>query len=222
MAKFICSIPGCGQSFPLEQINHHEMYECLHRNIQCPAPYCKFINKLETVINHSIECPFHLIYCAKCKTLSNVSVLKHDCKVIQAQRTIPSDIKYYHEDPPLNHLHGDVLLGIHSFNESFEDYYYNRYDSFMSVSHGLPSPTPLLSTSFFNVKMKFDIIALGTLYFHLHHYFLDAFFNARMELKIYYLIILIIIMIALLFSVFYLLFICVCFLSMYELFIIFH
>ena len=38
--------------------------------------------------------------------------------------------------------------------------------------------------------MKFDIIALGTLYFHLHLYFLDAFVNARMELKIYNLIIL--------------------------------
>ena len=78
------------------------------------------------LINHSIKCPFHLIYCAECKTLSNVSVLKHDCKVIQAQRIIPSDIKYYHENPPLNHTHGDVLLGIHSFNESFEDYYQNR------------------------------------------------------------------------------------------------
>ena len=143
-AKFICSLSGCGQSFPLEQINHHEMYECFHQNIKCPAPYCKFINKLETVINHSIKCPFHLIYCSECKTLSNVSVLKHDCKVIQAQRTIPSDIKYYHENPPLNHSHGDVLLGIHSFNESFEDYYQNRYDLFMSVLHGLPSPILLL------------------------------------------------------------------------------
>ena len=48
--------------------------------------------------------------------------------------------------------------------------------------------------AFFNVKMKFDIIALGTLYFHLQLYFNDAFFNARMELKIYHLVILIIIM----------------------------
>ena len=121
------------------------MYECLHQNIQCSAPYCKFINKLETVINHSIKCPFHLIYCAECTTLLNVSVLKHNCKVIQTQRTICSDIKYYHENPPLNYSHGDVLLEIHSFNESFEDYYHTRYDLFMSVSHGLPSPTPLLS-----------------------------------------------------------------------------
>ena len=121
------------------------MYECLHQNIQCPSPYCKFINKLETVINHSIKCPFHIIYCAKCKTLSNVSVLKHGCKVIQTQRTIPSDIKYYHENQPLNHSHGGVLIGIHSFNESFIDYYQNRYYLFMSVSHGLPSKTPLLS-----------------------------------------------------------------------------
>ena len=47
-AKLICSIQRCGQSFLLEQINYHEMYECLNRNIQCYAPYCKFIIKLET------------------------------------------------------------------------------------------------------------------------------------------------------------------------------
>ena len=142
--KFICSISGCGQSFPLEQINHYEMYEYPCRNIQCLAPYCKFITVLETVINHYIKCAFHLIYCAECKTFSNVLVLKHDCKVIQAQRTFPFDIKFYHENPPLNHLHGDVLLRIHSFNESFEDYYQNRNDLLMSISHGLPSTSSLL------------------------------------------------------------------------------
>ena len=117
-AKLICSINGYGQSFSLEQINHHEMYEWLHRNIQCPAPYCKFINKLDTVINHSIKYPFYIIYCVECKTLSNISVLNQYCKVIQAQRTIYSNIKYYHKNPPLKHSHANVLLGIHLFNES--------------------------------------------------------------------------------------------------------
>ena len=121
------------------------MYECLHLNIQCSAQYCKFINKLKTVINHSIKCLFQLIYWAECKTLSNVSVLKHDCKVIQAQRTNPSNIKFYHKNPPPNHSHGDILHKIHSFNESFKNYFENRYDLFMSVSHNLSSPTPLLS-----------------------------------------------------------------------------
>ena len=144
-AKYICSLQGCGQSFQLEQTNHHEIYESLHRNIQCPPPYCKFINKLETVINHFIKYPFHLIYCAECRALSFVFVLKHDCKVCQSQRTIPSDIKYYHKNQPLNHSHGDVLLGIHSFNESFKDYYHNWYDLFISDIHVLPSTTPLLS-----------------------------------------------------------------------------
>ena len=130
------------------------MYECLHRNMQCPAPYCKFIIKLETLINHSIKCPIHLIYCANCKTLSNVSVLKHDCKVIQAQITICSNIKYYHDNPPLNHSHGDVLLGIHLFNKSFKDYNQNQYDLFMSVSHGWPSPTSLLSQSILQRQNK--------------------------------------------------------------------
>ena len=144
-AKFICFIAGCGQTVPFEQINHHEMYEFLHWNIQYPALYCQFINKLETVIFHSIKCPFHLIYCAECNTLSNVSVFKQDCKVIQAQHIIPSYIKYYDENPPHNYSHKDVLLGIHSLNESFEDYYKHRYDLFMFVLHGLPSCIPLLS-----------------------------------------------------------------------------
>ena len=134
-AKFTCSYANCGKSYPLDKINHHKMYECLNRNIMCPARYFKYINNIETVINHSIKCPFHLIYCDVCKTLFNVAVLKHDCKVIQAQGSIPSDIKYFYEKPPPNHSHGYVVLGPHSFNKSFEDRYQIHYDTFMTVAH---------------------------------------------------------------------------------------
>ena len=88
-AKFIYSYAGGGKSNPLEKIHHHEMFECLHRSILCPAQGCKFINNVETVILHSINCPFHLLYCAFCKSLCNVSVLTHDCNVIKSQRIIP-------------------------------------------------------------------------------------------------------------------------------------
>ena len=66
------------------------------------------MNKLTTMINFSIKCLFYLIYCAECKTLSNISVLKYDCKVIQAQGTNSFDITYKHKSPLLNHSHGDV------------------------------------------------------------------------------------------------------------------
>ena len=42
---------------------------------------------------------FHLIYCAKCNTLFNVTVVTHYCKVINAQRTIPIS-KFFLQEPP--------------------------------------------------------------------------------------------------------------------------
>ena len=95
--RFVCSYVGCGRSYPLETIYHHEMFECPNRSILCPAQGCRFINNVETVIIHSINFPFHLLYCTFCKSLYNVSVLTHDFNVIKSQRLIPSYFKYYHE-----------------------------------------------------------------------------------------------------------------------------
>ena len=82
MAKFICSYAECGVSYPLDKINHHEMLSCPHRSILCPAQNGRFINNVEIVIIHSINCSFHLLYCALCKLLYNVSVLTHYCNII--------------------------------------------------------------------------------------------------------------------------------------------
>ena len=87
-AKFICTYAGCGKSYPLETIHHHEMFECPHRRILCSAQSCNFINYVETVIIHSINWPFYLLYCAICKSFYNVSVLTHDCNIIKSQRSI--------------------------------------------------------------------------------------------------------------------------------------
>ena len=80
--KFICSYAGCGRFYPLETIHHHEIFECPHRSILCPAQGCKFINNVKSVIIYSINCPFHSLYCAFYKLLYNVSVLTYDCNVI--------------------------------------------------------------------------------------------------------------------------------------------
>ena len=69
------------------------MYECNQLCIKCPAFYCQLNNIVETVLNHSIKCPFHLIYCGVCNTLSNVAVFTHYCKVINAQQTLRSQLK---------------------------------------------------------------------------------------------------------------------------------
>ena len=140
-AKFICSYAGCGVSYPLEKIYHHEMFECPNRIILCPAQGCRFINNVETVIIHSINCPFYLLYCALCKSLYNVSVLIHDCNVIKSQRSIPSYFKYYHENSIPNHSHKDVFLRTNSYIETFEDRGKINYDMFISVALSHPPPT---------------------------------------------------------------------------------
>ena len=140
-AKFICSYEGCEKSYSLEIIHYHEMFECLYRSILCPAQGCKFINNMETVTLHSIKCPFHLLYCALCKSLCNVSVLTHDCNVIKSQRSIPSFVKYYHEKQPAIHFHKDVFLRNHSYTESFKDRGKINYEMFMSVALLIPPPT---------------------------------------------------------------------------------
>ena len=103
---------------------------------------------------NSFKCSFHLIYYADCKTFSNIYVLKYYCKVIQAQHTIPYNIKYYHKNLELNRSHGDVSLEIHNLNELFEDHYQNRYDLFMFIPHGLPLTTPLLSRGILQRQYK--------------------------------------------------------------------
>ena len=144
-AKLICIYARCGKSYPLETIHHHEMFECPHRRILCPAQGCNFIYNVETVIIHSINCSFHLLYCAICKSLYNVTVLTHDCNIIKSQRSIYSFFKYYHENPPANHLHKDIFLQNNSYTETFEDRCKMNFAMFMCVAISNPPPTSVLT-----------------------------------------------------------------------------
>ena len=113
--KFICTYPGCGESYPWKQIHHHKMFECPYRSILCPAQGCELINNVETVIIHLNNCYVHLLYCAICKSLYNVSVLTHDCNIIKSNCTMFSVFKYYHNISPPNHSHKDVFIRTNSY-----------------------------------------------------------------------------------------------------------
>ena len=141
------------------------MFECLHRSILCLAKGCKYIKNLETVIHHLINCPVHLLYCALCKSLWNVSVQTYDCNVIKSQRSIFSFLKYYHKNPKANHLH-----------KMF----------FSIIIHTL---------RLLKIEVKLTMIYSWALHyptFHLPLFSLNKFFNAKMELKIFYYLLLII------------------------------
>ena len=113
-------------------------------SILCPAQGCLFINNVETVIIHSINCRFHLLYCAVCKSLYNVSVLTHDCNVIKSQRLIPSYFKYYHGNLQPNHSHKDVFFRTKSHIETLKDRGKINYDMFLSVALSQPPPTSVI------------------------------------------------------------------------------
>ena len=121
------------------------MIECPHRSISCAAQGCQLFNNVETVIMYSINCPFHLLYCAICKSLYNVSVLTHDCNVIKSQRAISSLFKYYHNDSPLNHSHKNVFLRTNLYIETFEERKKINYDMFMRIAFSRLPPTSVLT-----------------------------------------------------------------------------
>ena len=144
--KFICFYAECKESYLLEKIHHQEMFEYPHRSILSPAQGCQFINNVETVIIHSINCPFHLLYCAICKSLCNVSVCTHDCKVIKSQCKIISVFKYDHNISPPNHSNKDDVLRTNSYIETIEDRAKINYDMLMSVALIKPPPTAFFTT----------------------------------------------------------------------------
>ena len=95
------------------------------------------------LIIHSINCPLHLLYCALCKSLYNVSVLTHDCNIIKSQHSIPLYFKYHENSLPY-YSHKDVYLWTNSYIETFEDRGKINNDMLLSVALSQPSPTSVL------------------------------------------------------------------------------
>ena len=144
-AKFICYYEGCKLLDPLENIHHHEMFECRHQSILCSAQSYRFINNEKTVIIHLIDCFFYFLYCAVCRLLYNMSCLTHDCNLVTSQRSIPSYFKYYHKNSPPNHTDKDVFLRTNSNINTFEDRGKIDYYMFLSVPLSQPPHTSVLT-----------------------------------------------------------------------------
>ena len=123
-----------------KNIHHHEMFECPYWSIFCSSQVCQFSNNVETVIIHSTNCFFHLLYCAICKSFNNVSVLTLDWNVIKFQRLIPSVFKYYHNISTTNHSHTNVIIRTNWYIETFEIRAKINYDMFRSVELTQPPP----------------------------------------------------------------------------------
>ena len=151
-AFFICSHSGCGQFLKLDQINQHEVYECKQRRIHCPADRCTFISRVETVIIHSVKCPFHIIYCGRCKSSYNDSVWNHQCEISKTKRLHISNwrLRFQERQSLTTHLHGDMVLIPHSFQKSYESHYKSRFDQFKSQARNSTSAISLSSITPFS------------------------------------------------------------------------
>ena len=146
---FICSHAGCGQLMSLDMINQHELFECKQRRIHCPADRCSFVSRVEHVISHSVQCPFHIIYCGRCKLSYNDSVWKHECIIRKGKQIRNSNDKrnlQKRQSPPY-HLHGDVILINHFYKNSFENYYLTQFNKFKSQARISTSSFSLLPIS---------------------------------------------------------------------------
>ena len=132
-ALFVCEHAGCGQTFSLDTINHHELYNCKNRRIYCPAHRCYFISRVESVIAHSIQCPFHMIYYANCNISYNNFAHEHECKIQKGDQLIfrPEHVRLT-EPQQTTYEERDVILYPHYYTDSYKNYNEIRFSNFLT------------------------------------------------------------------------------------------
>ena len=86
--KRLCYNKGCTEIIELSKFVEHANTKCSQRVIQCPAPNCPFTAQLPSLVVHSNNCPFHYIWCDKCKTNWTICVKEHDCDRVIARNLI--------------------------------------------------------------------------------------------------------------------------------------
>ena len=81
-----CTSTGCNEFIPYRQLTQHEMFQCPQRVIHCPAPRCPYIGRPTELLQHSIRCPLHFVYCQLCDSKYPVIEFGHSCiKALQAK-----------------------------------------------------------------------------------------------------------------------------------------
>ena len=61
-AKITCTNIGCTIELKIDQINHHEFFQCPFRLIKCPAKHCNYINTPSKMHQHALRCPYQEFY----------------------------------------------------------------------------------------------------------------------------------------------------------------
>ena len=82
--RVLCSNLGCNQYTSYSILTQHEIFQCLQRDISCPAESCPYVGNPRSIISHTIICP-HQIYCQSCESKWPVTVYGHNCiKALQS------------------------------------------------------------------------------------------------------------------------------------------
>ena len=79
-ARIKCPNDGCNQKICLSNWFKHIKSTCDHRLVQCPAIKCKDTGTPNDIFTHSIQCPFHTVWCSGCKINWTVLATGHNCE----------------------------------------------------------------------------------------------------------------------------------------------
>ena len=109
--RVFCDNNGCHQFINFEQLNEHEMFQCLFRKIVCPAKLCPAVGPPDQTLKHTLICPLHSIWCGVCYSKYSGVVYAHNC-VKMLQRRILMGTKCTKEIyiGCANHETGDVII----------------------------------------------------------------------------------------------------------------
>ena len=87
-----CDNDGCNKYQMYSTLTKHELLQCEHRQVSCPAYKCPVIGKPETIKLHSVNCPLHRIQCTNCNIIFPIISYKHSCLMV-AERDFLLGIK---------------------------------------------------------------------------------------------------------------------------------
>ena len=89
-----CDNYECNQIVSLSNWCNHIKFKCDHRIVQCPAIHCSINGKPNDILSHSIQCPFHTVWCARCKIKWTVLATSHNCEKSKEYKQLGGNV--YH------------------------------------------------------------------------------------------------------------------------------
>ena len=91
-AKMLCGDPTCNQVLSLYNWSYHMKFCCDQRIVKCPAIQCSFTGNPNDVMSHSVQCLFHIVWCAGCKVNWTVLSTGHNCERSKELRKLQGGI----------------------------------------------------------------------------------------------------------------------------------